>query len=213
MKLEFYPTPRTFTRFLFSTMCGIRPAISGVVCEPTVGNGAILEAVQDFAAIRWVTNDIDSHWSADYHLDAAKPEFWETIGEVDWVISNTPWSLTFEIATLAIKHSRVGVALHTRASAHEVLKTGMRRTWMTEHTPTGTIWLPRFAYQRSITTGDWATDNVCGCWIVWLRNEPQFIRYATEDVLRELDTETPSYRRRLDALMASYPHAVGGIRS
>jgi hypothetical protein len=94
--------------------------------------------------------------------------------------------------------------MHLRASIHEVLKTGVRRTWMAEHQPAGILWLPRFAYQRSKTTGKWTTDSVCACWVVWLKdpNTPQFIRYAPERVIDELDAETPAYRSRMDRLMA-----------
>lgn len=41
---------------------------------------------------------------------------------------------------------------------------------MAEHTPTGILWLPRFAYQRSKKTGKWTTDSVCACWVVWLKD-------------------------------------------
>ena len=98
----------------------------------------------------------------------------------------------------------MGVAMHLRASIHEVLKTGTRRTWMDRRTPTGILWLPRFAYQRSKTTGKWTTDSVCACWVIWLKDPlaPQFIRYAPEWVIDDLNAETPEYRRRMDAIMA-----------
>ncbi len=80
---------------------------------------------------------------------------------------------------------------------------------MREHTPTGILWLPRFAYQRSKTTGKWTTDSVCACWVIWLKdpNAPQFIRYAPESVIDELDAETPAYRARMDRLMLNYATA------
>jgi hypothetical protein len=93
--------------------------------------------------------------------------------------------------------------MHLRASIHEVLKRGPQRTWMAEHRPTGLLWLPRFGYQRSRTTGKWATDSVCACWCVWLKDPaaPQFIHYAPEWVLDALKRETPAYRARMDELM------------
>jgi hypothetical protein len=92
--------------------------------------------------------------------------------------------------------------MHLRASIHEVLKTGIRRTFMGTHAPTGILWLPRFGYQRSKTTGKWTTDSVCACWVIWMKKPtPQLIRYAPEWALDALEAETPAYRKRMDALM------------
>ena len=117
-------------------------------------------------------------------------------------MSNPPFTPAIEIITEALKASKIGVAMHLRASIHEVLKTGVRRTWMAQHPPTGILWLPRFAYQRSRAKGIWSTDSVCACWCVWMADTAaeQFIRYAPEKVLDELDAETVPYRERMDAL-------------
>ncbi len=73
--------------------------------------------------------------------------------------------------------------------------------------------LPRFAYQRSKTTGQWTTDSVCACWVIWMTDPgaPQFIRYAPEWVIDQLDAETPAYRARMDALMG-YTGSEGARR-
>lgn len=232
-QFEFYETPSAFTRWLFTVMAHWGTPIVGNVFEPCVGSGAIIRA----AALRekefgvpnqWISNDLDPRWSgADYNEDATAERLWcrqgiEAIGGIDWTVTNPPFTPAIDIATHALKYSRVGVALHLRASIHEVLKTGVRRTWMAEHTPTGILWLPRFAYQRSKTTGDWTTDSVCACWVVWLKPSiavqcgpghpdfgkavakpaPQLIRYAPESVIDELNAETPEYRARMDHLMA-----------
>lgn len=209
---EFYETPAAFTRWLFDVV-----TIEGTVLEPCVGDGAIVKAgpmmaplssPRVFAHRDWVTNDLDQRWSADHHLDASNPELHKRLdsvfGGVDWVVSNPPFTPAIDIITHSLRHARVGVAMHLRASIHEVLKTGVRRTWMAEHQPTGILWLPRFAYQRSKTTGKWTTDSVCACWVVWLKAscDGQFIRYAPERVIDELDAETPAYRERMDRLMA-----------
>lgn len=212
--LEFYETPQTFTRYLCRELF-----IRRNVFEPCVGSGAIVRAAERAAESQWprptatnirqwITNDLDERWPADYHEDAAREALWsrqgiEAIGGIDWTVSNFPFTPAIEILTLALKYSRVGVAVHLRASIHEVLKTGARRTWMAKHTPTGILWLPRFAYQRSKTTGKWTTDSVCACWVIWLKDPDarQFIRYAPEWVIDELDAETPAYRERMDRLM------------
>ena len=207
MDFEFYETPQTFTKWLFRQV-GIEQGglpIVGRVFEPCVGSGAIVRAARELPAAvdrQWVMNDLDRRWPADFHADAALP--WGSLGAPDWTVSNPPFTPAIDIITQALEHSRIGVAMHLRASIHEVLKTGVRRTWMVEHQPTGILWLPRFAYQRSKTTGKWTTDSVCACWVIWLKDPhaPQFIRYAPEWVIDELDAETPAYRTRMDAIIA-----------
>lgn len=215
LDLEFYPTPAAFTRWLFVALAHRGTPIVGTVFEPCVGDGAIIQA----AALRpkefgvencWLTNDLDPRWPADFHLDATRGELWNeaanerTRGPIDWTVTNPPFSAAVEIVNKAVGSSRVGVAMHLRASIHEVLKTGVRRTWLAELPPTGILWLPRFAYQRSKTTSKWTTDSVCACWCIWLKDPaaPQFIRYAPEFVIDELEAETPAYRTRMDRLMA-----------
>lgn len=207
---EFYETPEAATRLLFRDMTTLGHSIYGTVYEPCVGSGAIPRAqatladeiLPPWSVDRWLTNDLDPRWPADTHMDAALPASWPR--DVDFTVSNTPFSAAIDIADHALRFSRRGVALHLRGSIHEVLKTGPRRRWFREHPPTGTIWLPRFAFQRN-KKGEWATDSVTCCWVVWLKQAPagyQFIRYAGEQMLRELDAETPAYRARMDALMA-----------
>lgn len=219
---EFYESPGAFVRYLFSDV-----AIVGTVFEPCVGSGAILRASKsvfkqgtDLTCGRedegrtWLTNDLDARWEADWHHDAANEHVWNQVSKnrpIDWTVSNTAFTPLIDIATLALKHSLVGVALLTRATIHEVTKAGIRRTWMAEHPPTGILWLPRFGFQRSKTTGKWSTDSACCCWVIWLKDQtrsdghvirpPQFINYAPGWVLDALKKETPAYRARMDALM------------
>lgn len=197
---EFYPTPAPFTRWLFRAL-----PIGGQCAETCVGSGAICDAaiMPDVRTARWKTNDLDPRWPALHHLDATKPELYQQLGAIDWHIGNPAFTPALEIIEHSIAHARVGVAMHLRASIHEVLKTGPRRTWMVEHPPTGILWLPRFGYQRSKKTGEWSQDSVCACWVIWLKaaGAPQFIRYAPEWVLDELKAFTPAYRREMDKLM------------
>ncbi len=199
---EYYPTPAAFTAYLFSSL-----VISGRIFDPCVGAGDVQAAAGEFglpSASTWTTNDLDTRWPADMHHDARSPVPWEKAGPVDWTVTNPPFTPAIEIIDRALLHSRVGVAMHLRSSIHEVLKTGRRRTWMNLYTPTGILWLPRFAYQRSRKTGEWSQDSVCACWVIWITNPnaPQFIKYAPEWVIDRLRDETPAYRTRMDALMA-----------
>ena len=200
---EFYETPRTFTKYLYTFL----PFIGGQCADVCVGSGAIIDGAQGVPASRpaqWHTNDLDPRWPADHHLDASQSELYQRLGPIHWHIGNPPFTPAIEIIEHCLDHASVGVAMHLRASIHEVLKTGARRTWMAQHPPTGILWLPRFAYQRSKTTGKWTTDSVCACWVIWLRDSSkgQFIRYAPEWVIDELDAETRTYRSRMDRIMA-----------
>lgn len=205
---EFYETPHTFTHYLFDQV-----DVRGRIFEPCVGSGAIIEARYPPNRISWFTNDLDPRWPADVHKDATDRTLWEA-HEFDWTITNPPFESAVKILTLAYEFSKVGVAMHLRASIHEVLKArvGGKRTgprepfWLRDHPPTAILWLPRFGYQRSKTTGKWTTDSVGACWCIWDKtrraDQGQFIRYAPEWVIDELDAETPHYRARMDKLMA-----------
>lgn len=203
---EFYPTPDPFTHWLFKDQ-----QIHGRIAELGVGDGAIVRAACDVVETyadddkyaKWVTNDLDQRWAADYHMDATSPQLYEAIGPVDWHVGNPAFTIAVDSINLALDHASVGVAMHLRASIHEVLKSGIRRTWLARRTPTGILWLPRFAYQRSKKTGKWTQDSVCACWVIWLKdpNAPQFIRYAPEWVIDDLKTFTVAYRSRMDRLM------------
>lgn len=203
---EFYETPEAFTRYLFRAC----PWIEGRLFEPCVGSGAIPRVAVETstpAVLRddWYINDLDPRWPADSHLDAREAVLWADV-EPEWTVTNPPFSPVMEILPHALQYSRKGVAMHLRASIHEPTKTGVRRSFMREHPPSQILWLPRFGYQRSKKTGEWSTDSVCACWVIWDRtgSKPdQVIRYADEQCLVELAEETPKYRARMDALMAA----------
>ena len=211
--LEYYATPEPFTTWLFAEMAHQGVPIVGRLFEPCVGDGAIIRAAglrpMEFGVDNtWITNDLDSRWLADFHFDAA--DAWLphlAFDAIDWTVTNPPFTLAIQILERALVHSRVGVAMHLRASIHEVLKRGVRRHWMADNLPTGILWLPRFAYQRSPTTGKWTTDSVCACWVIWVKpgalgERRQFFKYAPISVIDQLDALTPTYRRSMDAMMA-----------
>lgn len=210
---EFYATPDAFTNYLLWDLDSRGMPVHGVIASPCHGAGDIKRSHDVFETERrgipheslWLTNDIDPRWPADHHLDATESRLWnlEWKGPIDWVVENPPFTPALDILEFAIENARVGVAMHLRASIHEVLKHGRRRTWMRENRPTGCLWLPRFGYQRSPKTGKWSSDNVCACWLIWVKNKsvPQFFDYAPPWVLGALQEETPRYRARMDQLM------------
>lgn len=196
---EFYETAEPFTRWLFAYMRQFLVPINGRCFEPCVGNGAIVRASEHSD---WFTNDLDPRWPADVHKDATDQSLWSA-HQVDWTITNPPFSLAIPILDYALAYSKVGVAMYLRLSIHEPLKTGLRRTFFAENKPTAVLVLPRFAHQRSRKSGIWSTDSVTSCWCVWTQEDinRQVIDYAPESVIDELEAFTPAYRARMDSLM------------
>lgn len=207
---EFYPTPAPFTRWLFEPQY-ITVGRGCVVAEVCCGSQAIVGAVSDpESKIHWVTNDLDPYWDAEHHFDATSDDLYRATGDVDWVVTNPPFSAAVDIINQALKHARVGVAMLLRISIHEPTKTGPRRTWLAENPPNGILFLPRFAYQRSRKDGQWATDSVTCCWCIWRKDHyPQFIDYAPDRVIAELQAYTPTYRAEMDRLMLTHAKAKG----
>lgn len=221
--LEFYETPPAFSRWLFEVV-----PITGNILSPCAGNNAIQRAVtpqiRPSTHWTWTSNDLDPRWAGlhAYQEDATTLAFWNHFhtagGEgsrgharpIDYVVDNPAFSIWEQVAEHALASARQGVALHLRASVHEVLKTGTRRTWMAQHPPSAILWLPRYAFQRSKKTGKWSTDSVCTCWCVWLREQTrslfpeQRIYYAPERTLVELQAETKAFRAEMDLLMAGF---------
>lgn len=117
-------------------------------------------------AVMWVlTNDIDPKMSeADYHLDASLPESWQQFPEVDWVITNPPFSLAPKIVPLAFEHAQVGIAMLLRKTYTEPCFD--RQEWLSEHKDNfrNQIFLPRISF-----TGNGKSDNVACDWYVWTK--------------------------------------------
>jgi hypothetical protein len=188
-EVEYYPTPEPFTAWLCVELAdafGVHTL--GHLCEPMVGTGEIVSVVRTLSAVvrvdRCTTGDIDTRRRADVHGDATRVETWERLslpGQIDWTITNPAFNVALPVIARALESSRVGVAMHVRCTLNEPLKTpGLGRSFLREHPPSAMLWLPRFAYARSRTTGKWATDSAPCVWMVWLHGWTggQVIRYA-----------------------------------
>lgn len=156
--LDAYFTPTSATEQLAK-----RVRLTGVVCEPCVGEHAIAEVLRRESITRLITNDLDRKRTADYHEDAAHFMFWQTLeerGGVDWVVTNPPFLVAVDILKYAQAHARKGVAMLLRLSILEPCAD--RGEWLQEHPPTRLIVLPRISF-----TGDGKTDSVTLGWFVW----------------------------------------------
>lgn len=183
--LEFFETPPGFTRFLTRHV-----DIRGRIYCPTVGDGAIVRALQE--GVGWhpsppertfVTNDLDAARPADFHLDARTPAAWlfgplvrDASGVAqpstplgprpDWVVDNPPFSVAYDLLVHAREAARVGVALHLRISFPE--PTLLREELVVNAPPDAIFYLPRYPFDVSPTTGKRGTDSTTTAWMVWL---------------------------------------------
>lgn len=146
---DYYPSSCHMRRVL-----GDFVDVSGTVAEPCVGSGDLLCGDE-----LW-TNDIDERRQATYHLDASKWSSWELFQKVDWVITNPPFDVAFEILRLANARAVKGVALVLRLSFLE--PTEQRRDYLINNPPKKVIVMPRYSF-----TADGKTDNVTCAWMVW----------------------------------------------
>jgi hypothetical protein len=206
---EFFPTPDPFARYLVRILStrGIR-LDNCDICEPCVGAGDLVDAIDAVTeSVYWSTNDLDPRWAADTHLDAARDDrAFEVRGQQPhWTITNPPFSVALEIANNAIQKSVIGVALYHRCTLMEPLKTpGLGRSFFREHPPTITLWMPRFAHQRSKATSKWSTDSATCVWSVWVKGlSPIGNVWPDEQLMDKIAAYTPEYRARVDLLMAA----------
>lgn len=156
-KLDAYFTPRKATEHLLSV---INP--SGIILECCSGTGAITQPLRD-KGLFVLTNDLDISYDSDWHADATDDRLWEHYAKnLDWVISNPPYSVAFPIVRHAVEAARVGVAMLLRLSFLE--PTYERGEWLSLHPPR-IIAIPRISF-----TEDGKTDSVATAWFLWERN-------------------------------------------
>lgn len=155
---DFYPTGQRHTLELLERLPF---KLSGKVLEPCVGSGdiAIPLTKQGFDV---VTNDVDATHEANFHLDAARPETWREFPEVDFVVTNPPFSVAPAILLLAHQKARVGIIFLLRLSYSEPC--GNRADWMQRHQHEQSILYPT---NRISFTADGKTDSVASAWFMW----------------------------------------------
>lgn len=156
---DFYETPRWATASLLRH----HPDIIGkTVLEPCAGRDAITTVLRE-AGCQVLTNDLDPRHPATLHEDATDVAFWQhlrTSGvRFDYVITNAPFAVAFDILRHSYDHVDVGVANLLRKTFLE--PTEGRGPWLEAHPPTRCIGLPRHQFR-----GD-GTDSVSCDWYVW----------------------------------------------
>lgn len=150
-----------------------RVEITGQVLEPANGHGNIS---RHFPGC--LTNDTDVGFPADWHEDAAAPDFWSRFHQypivsaaklerLDWVVTNPPFNRAFDILRLAWPRVRVGVAMLLRITFEEPTK--QRGQWLADHARFLSEEIV-FSQPRPCFTDDGRTDSATVKWFVWRKN-------------------------------------------
>jgi hypothetical protein len=155
---DFYETPAWMTRSLLHFHSAIR---GNSVLECASGNDAITTVLRAYGCIVF-TNDIDPRHPAETHHDATNRAYWLTAPPADWVVSNLPFGVAFDIMPHALLHASKGVAMLLRKSWTE--PTEERGQWLHDNPPTRIIGLPRHNFR-----GSGSGDSVSCDWHLWER--------------------------------------------
>lgn len=130
-----------------------RVKIEGQILEPCNGGGNITTALINILNIHPFTNDILNG------LDATKNELWEKYNNVNWIITNPPFTVAYKILEQAVgRYYKVAFLL--RLSFLE--PTYERQELLVRHPPDKLIVLPRYSF-----TEDGKTDSVTCAWMIW----------------------------------------------
>lgn len=118
---EYFPTPPWATRALCTKLLelGYYPSKS-TVWEPACGEGYMARPLDEFFETLWASDIKDYGWSGlqanfDFislqpdQMFRGQPDF--ISGEVDWVITNPPFTLAEEFLSASLAVAKIGVAL------------------------------------------------------------------------------------------------------
>jgi hypothetical protein len=160
---DYYPTPANLVTPLLD-----RLQLKGKILEPCAGDGAIARLIPGCLSNELYPKD----FTPDWQLDASRPESWLEFGAINWTITNPPYDakLLLKIITLALKHSRVGVAMLLRLSFLEPCqKVANRRELLIQYADCMTDLIavnPRPKFRPDIK----GTDNSTVAWFVWQKD-------------------------------------------
>lgn len=139
--------------------------IEGTIGEPCAGYNAIADVFKMAGFNVW-TNDLDTQKPADYHGNAADPEYMATLPDADWLITNPPYKdLSAPIVANAFSKAKKGIVMVLKMNWWEVCKD--RVQFLKDHPPTCIINVPRYCYRKGTATGKWATDEAPTIAYIW----------------------------------------------
>lgn len=174
---DYYPTPAWMTRSLLYH----HPDIAGAaVLEPCAGGNAITAVLRE-ASCEVFTADIDPrHAGLDRYADMTVESAWCDYGGIEWVVTNPPFNVAFDILRHALEHANTGVALLLRKTFLE--PTDERGPWLQAHPPTRIIGLPRYSF-RGV-----GSDSVSCDWMIWEKRPDRSLLPIVIDYVAERRT-------------------------
>lgn len=176
-EFEYYPTPAWMVDVLLDELekrpvdreapgnfgpAGMAFDPADLLCEPCVGGGNIVRAIQRRYPNRIVTNDLDPRWPADTHVDAGAGKMYLEGDGIDWVITNPPFSEAARIIPCALDNAPM-IAMLLRITWLEPPKTGGRAGFLDAHPPDSMIVLERYNFRQVKGHADSATV----AWMLW----------------------------------------------
>lgn len=157
--LDQYYTPSVaVSQFLDS----LEFSLNGVILEPCCGEGAISKELVK-RGYQVITNDLDTNNKADTNLDLSVPLNWRLIEDVDFIVTNPPFSSASEIISLAHSKAKRGVIALLRLSFIEPCKN--RVNFLVDNPPCQMIVTSRISF-----TGK-GTERMTTAWFIWLKDE------------------------------------------
>jgi hypothetical protein len=171
---DFYPTEEALTRDLlrYVPICGE----VGEVCAGQMDMANVLR--NDGCISSVITNDIVPHSGLDFVSDATQLDSAVWQREYDYVVTNPPFSVAFDILRNAWVRTRIGVALLLRLSFLEPVGgrydddgkfywlDDARGQWLKDH-ERDLSHMIIFGSSRPSFTGNGRHDNVTTAWMVW----------------------------------------------
>lgn len=141
---------------------------SGLVLCPCVGDGSLMRQLETRRpALAFITNDLDPHKAADFHLDMTVADSWHRIVQAvgarpAWVVENYPFNVEHRIVPYALQAAQCGSIAMARVSYCEPTKD--RGPWLRTHPYDKRITLERHSF-----TGNGSTDSATTDWLVWAK--------------------------------------------
>ena len=173
-KLEFFPTPPWATRALIEDVLGVKYPL-GSVWEPCAGLGHMSSVLAEyFREVR--ATDIFAYplpWGVDKRVTRVEPfDFLDPTAvraapEVDWIITNPPFSKATDVLNAALTKARFGVALLVRV---QWLESAAR--YSSVFAERGPIFIAPFVERVPMCEGGWDPQGSTAtqyAWFVWLK--------------------------------------------
>ena len=159
--LDFYPTPPFVTRALMSFALYGDEWRSTHAWDPACGTGDMAHPLQEYFGKVSASDLVDRGFG--FQHDFLKDDN-PAIGEVDWIITNPPFSASEPFVRKALSIAKIGIAMLLRTMWLE----GKSRYYLFREHPPESLW--QFSGRVPLVRGkiDFSVPSAMAvCWIVW----------------------------------------------